>query len=61
MARSCHTTQFGRCELVGGGLPWHALQHDDDDHDDRDVNNGHHGNRDEDDDVDYDVKYDYRD
>ena len=34
MARSCHRTQFGRCELVGGGKTWHTLQHDDDDHDD---------------------------
>ena len=33
MARSWHTAQFGRCELVGGGEAWHALQHDDD-HDD---------------------------
>ena len=36
MARSCHMAQFGRCELVGGGEAWHALQHDDDDCDDQD-------------------------
>ena len=38
MARSCHRTQFGWCELVGGGETWHTLQHDDDDHEGGDDN-----------------------
>ena len=54
MARSCHTAQFGRCELVGGGLAWHPLQHDDDDDDDGD--DGDDGDDDGGDDCDNDKR-----
>ena len=40
MAGSCHPAQFGRCELVGGGVAWRAL-HDDGDDDDWDDSDNH--------------------
>ena len=54
IARSWHTAQFGRCELVGGGEAWHSSPHDDHDEDDHgeDEDGFKEGEDDDDDDFD---------